>query len=126
MSKILCACIVLLFFGSVSVQDRAKLEGTWRLESLEYSGEAVPAGKDITIKVSGGRLFFLSVEIAVKVNKSKKPAEVDFFDHKVLGIYEVHEDTLRVCVGGDKRPTEFTTKKGSDARLIVFRREKAK
>jgi uncharacterized protein (TIGR03067 family) len=126
MSRSLSAFIVLLFFGSMSAQDRDGVEGTWRLESIEESGKPVPAGKDIRIKVSGSKLFILGVEIPVKVNKSEKPTEVDFFsdENKVLGIYEVQEDTLRVCVGGDKRPTEFTTKFGSGTRLFVFRREK--
>ena len=47
-------------------------------------------------------------------------------DETVKGIYEIEGDSCKLCFSrpGDKRPTEFTTKKGSGFLLVVYTRQK--
>ena len=44
----------------------------------------------------------------------------------ILGIYELKEDTLRICydLTGKGRPTEFVTKKDAPLFLVVYKRAK--
>jgi uncharacterized protein (TIGR03067 family) len=74
------------------------------------------------------------------VDPSKKPATIDlvFTDEKnkgekVLGIYALENDELKICLNtkfrpskkDDPRPTEFATKSGGPGRLLfVLKREK--
>lgn len=68
-----------------------------------------------------------------KLDPTKKPKTIDMTfpaaldakeDQKVLGIYELEGDTLRLCYGPDrgKRPTELNSKAGSKRSVIVFKR----
>jgi uncharacterized protein (TIGR03067 family) len=55
-------------------------------------------------------------ETTIEVDSKAKPAQIDIIrdKEKSLGIYEVSDDTLRLCfsVNGDKRPTEFKANEG--------------
>ena len=44
-------------------------------------------------------------------------------DVKMLGIYELDGNTLKICVGESKRPTEFASKPGSKTGIFVLRKE---
>jgi uncharacterized protein (TIGR03067 family) len=68
-----------------------------------------------------------------KLDTSKKPAEIDLtitngvFKGKTYpGIYQLDGGTLKLCRNqpGQKRPTEFASKKGSDTMFLVLKRVK--
>ncbi len=68
-----------------------------------------------------------------KLDPSKSPktfdAKVAQGPHQgtvILGIYEISDDTLKVCFDpeGKKRPVDFTTATGSQTTLQVRRRAK--
>jgi uncharacterized protein (TIGR03067 family) len=44
----------------------------------------------------------------------------------ILAIYEITDDTLRICydLSGKARPTEFKTTKGTKLFLVTYNREK--
>jgi len=132
----------------VAADDRAdvkaeqdKLQGTWRLVSLEVNGEKATRGelkKEQTMVVEGEKFTSTiddkhSFKGTFKLDPSKKPKAVDavvtegeFKGKTLLGIYEVDGDTLRACYAapGKERPTEFASKPGSGCHLYVYKREK--
>ena len=57
-----------------------------------------------------------------------KPKTIDLTgfpkpDVKMLGIYELDGNTLKICVGESKRPIEFASKPGSKTGIFVLRKE---
>jgi uncharacterized protein (TIGR03067 family) len=61
-----------------------------------------------------------------KVDPTKKPKEIDITvgGKASKGIYELKDDTLKICVSDGDRPTEFVTKAGTKAGLITFKKDK--
>jgi hypothetical protein len=58
-----------------------------------------------------------------------KVVEGDFKGMALEGIYEIKDDTLKICFRNDEaknRPTEFMTKAGSSLVLFVLKREGGK
>jgi uncharacterized protein (TIGR03067 family) len=47
-------------------------------------------------------------------------------DQTVPGIYEIEGNTLKLCFArpGERRPTEFTTKRGTGFLLVIYERKK--
>lgn len=139
-------------FGAMGVfgdgpDDAVKKElkamaGTWRAVSIETDGKKAPDDvlrivvmtRDETGKTVIRRGDTVVLESMIqKLNPSKKPKTIDteqtVGEHKgktVLGIYEINESTLRVCLAppGKERPTEFSAKAGSGNSLAVYMREK--
>jgi len=130
--------------GSASTEDAnkkdlEKMQGDWAQVSFVVDGDKHPddeaqalfrSMKDdkYTIyqfkKVIGKGTF--------KLDASKKPKTIDAAttvggrELTLLGIYELDQDTLKLCFAppGKPRPTDFTSKKGSEHRLSVWEREK--
>lgn len=116
-----------------------RFAGTWRFESVQMDGKAMPEqdfkgnaiilnGDRFTAKVEGRDLNGL---YEVDPTATPKTIDVTFGEGEergrtMLGIYELEGDTYRVCMAlsGKTRPTEFTTKPGSDQMLEVLKREK--
>ena len=72
-------------------------------------------------------------EKAIKIDPTKKPKTIEFTftegqlqGKTSLGIYELQGDTFKYCrAAPDKpRPTEFSSKEGSEQTLVVYKREK--
>jgi uncharacterized protein (TIGR03067 family) len=69
-----------------------------------------------------------------KLDPTKTPKQIDAVrtkgpnaGQKMLGIYELTDDTFKVCFappGKTERPTEFKSAAGSGQRLMVLKREK--
>ncbi len=68
-----------------------------------------------------------------EIDPTRKPKTIDFMttegDDKgkiVLGIYELGDDTRKLCYAqpGKDRPSEFSAPAGSGHTLVVFKREK--
>ncbi len=122
-------------------KERKKYEGTWRVTSLEINGNQASEedAKKITVvnkldgvwilQVDGGKI----TEGTSEIDPTKSPKTIDFMETEgekkgkpVLGIYELGEDTRKLCFGGPgkERPTDFSAPAGSGRTLVVFKREK--
>jgi uncharacterized protein (TIGR03067 family) len=144
--RIITGVIVVVLTGSVAAQDdtkkkeMAKLEGEWSMVSGNASGqslpeEAVKSGKRVcndgetTITISG-KVFF---KAKVTIDPTKKPKAIDYEmtegptkGKTHLGIYELDGDTVKFCFAapGKDRPTDFTSKEGSERTLSVWKKDK--
>jgi uncharacterized protein (TIGR03067 family) len=137
------AAIVVAFaasaWGRDNKEDMKMLEGTWLPVSGENAGEKFPEEvmKTITLVIKDGKY---SVTVGkqpdkgtVSIDATKKPKEMDLVgtegpnkDKKILAIYEVTDDTLKVCynLDGKERPKEFKTKEGTKELLFTYKRQK--
>ena len=120
-------------------KDQETIQGDWAQQSMVVDGAKVPddeaqalfrSMKDdkYTIyqfkKVIGKGTF--------KLDASRKPKTIDATTTAggrsltLLGIYELDGDSLKLCFAppGKPRPSDFTSKKGSEHRLSVWEREK--
>jgi uncharacterized protein (TIGR03067 family) len=119
--------------------DYKKFEGTWTFESVEVEGKAIPIaafkdsklilkGKDFTAIDTAGTLHG-----TYKLDASKSPRSIDvtFTDgpdagKTMLGIYELKDDTYKVCIGmAEKpRPSGFVSRPSSGHVLETLKRQK--
>jgi uncharacterized protein (TIGR03067 family) len=127
--------------GGVWDLDLDALSGTWRMVDAEYDGKRNPdEAKDYswefkvdkyTIKRKGN----FEELWAVEVNSSRKPKTIDGTglqttvgpvsgNKKLMGIYELTDDTLRVCydLTGNGRPDSFKAGNGSRRACYYFKR----
>jgi len=122
-------------------KDRKKYEGTWRVVSLEANGNKAPEEnvKKISVVNQADGTWILKVDGekvtqgTSEIDPTQKPKTIDFMategDQKgqiVLGIYELGDDTRRLCYAqpGKDRPAEFSAPADSGHTLVVFKREK--
>jgi uncharacterized protein (TIGR03067 family) len=122
-------------------EDRKKYEGTWQVSSLEVDGNksAEEDAKKITVINDADGKWAIEVEGKViargtsEIDPTKKPRTVDLMvtegDGKgqtALGIYELGDDTRKVCLApaGKDRPSEFSSTAGSGHVLAVLKRVK--
>jgi uncharacterized protein (TIGR03067 family) len=145
-------CVVLIAAASVLLaaddpkdaakKEMKKLQGTWVLIASEREGEKVPKDaikeEKITLTIAGDKLSFSRTRKGEKknfdngsyeiVDAGAKPRMIDLTgfpkpDVKMLGIYELDGNTLKICVGESKRPTDFASKPGSKTGVLVLRKE---
>ena len=138
---LVAACLLLGADAPEAVKkEMAQLEGNWSMVSGERDGQALPDDivkqakrmtKDGETTVSIGGQVFLKAKITI--DPTKKPKTIDYTvtegdnkGKKMLGIYELDGDTAKFCIAApDKeRPTDFTTKEGSERTLTVWKRDK--
>jgi uncharacterized protein (TIGR03067 family) len=128
-----------LAFAADAKNDEQKFNGSWKAVSIEYDGKEVPKDSvdKVSLVVKGEDYTFTRGDDVIKgthkLDASKSPKTIDAVrsegegkDKPLLGIYELTDDTYKVCFGppGGERPTEFASKSGSKVRLIVMKREK--
>jgi uncharacterized protein (TIGR03067 family) len=120
-------------------RDYGKLEGTWKVVSLEVGGMKIPpeAIKNSRLIIKG-KEFTMKEMIATYrgnfvIDSSKKPKTIDIKftggpekGNTSLGIYELNGDELKLCltITGKKRPTEFAAKPKSGHGFEVLKRER--
>jgi uncharacterized protein (TIGR03067 family) len=114
-------------------KDRAKLQGSWTLSTLEVNGApATPAG-GIVIEGERFHVIGMGAEYAgtIELDDTAKPKHLDLVftegpetGNRNRGIYELKAETLRICLNmkGNARPSAFTTSSGSGNALEVFHR----
>jgi uncharacterized protein (TIGR03067 family) len=116
-----------------------RLTGTWKLVSMEENGKAAPSdvikdGQTVmnrekwTLTLNGEKMTGTQ-----KVDPTKKPKQIEgtvdsgkLKGQTGLGIYELSDDTYKLCVAGPgkERPKEFTTKPDDGCTLFVYKRVK--
>lgn len=138
----LVALTVSLLVGADDPNDElSRLQGGWRVVSVEHQGEPLPQAEEVRWVFTGDEFV---VEVAgksklrgiIELGPTKAPKQIDrlvtiafrrdFLRFAERGIYRLDDGTLTVCLGevNQDRPAEFVSKPGSGATLIVLKREK--
>jgi uncharacterized protein (TIGR03067 family) len=143
----ICAIMVTDGFGKDDPPkgDLDNLKGTWLTVSLVNNGKTLvdeknpPKEGPVTKLVYEGDKWMVNVggkTVAsgiFKIDATKTPKEIDVMDSSgmkndktKLGIYVLDGDTYKFCLApaGKPRPTEFTSKEGSEHSLGISKREK--
>ena len=146
MRVLLFGCVLALApFASARADDDTKkelkaLQGTWKVVAAEQDGDPLDRiiggtltikDNNFTIKTAGGT----EMKGDLTLNPSKKPKHIDLAHQEGLlkdktwqGIYELKDDTLKLCYAEadseKERPSEFKTLKKSRLLLIEMKREK--
>ncbi len=137
------SCLVVSLFAVSAWGDGASApksrDGTWQAVSGEIAGEKYPDEivKKTKLVVKGDQY---KVEIGEEkdegtcsTDSSKSPMTMDIKStagpnkgKTILAIYEIKDDTMRVCydLSGKARPTEFATKAGTQLFMLTYKREK--
>lgn len=119
-------------------QELQRLQGGWRVESLETSGEKTPAddlkerivfiGADAFLIKDGKKVLQLA-KLKLDPSRALKTVNAVILQgankgEVMLGIYELKGDTLRFCfdMEGQNRPTEFKAAAKSGLTLVVCKR----
>ncbi len=117
------------------------LQGVWQAQSMKADGKPAPAEavKRMRFRFQGKKLFVRGnskddkeLECTYTIDPKKSPRHLDFtlpMEKKtILAIYELKDDTLKVCArhasSSKGRPTEFVSTPESRLVLIVFKRKK--
>ena len=119
--------------------DKDDMKGTWRPESAEMAGAKFP---EAVLKVMSLTLLDDTYKVAigeqvdegtVSLDPAKSPKAMDIKGVKGPNagktfpcIYELKDETLRIChnLGGKDRPSEFKTKQDSKLFLVTCKRPK--
>ena len=111
-----------------------KLDGMWRLVSLEIGGNAVDPetwGRNVRREFSGTAVHFHSgtrvTRSEIRIDPSKTPGWIDetwVTGKRTHGIYERKGNTLRLFLvpADEKRPTQFKTRDGTKEAIATFER----
>jgi uncharacterized protein (TIGR03067 family) len=144
MKTILGFCVLfaaaLPAFADETSDDQKALEGVWVPVKAELGGQPMPDAvlKTITLKIDKDGYEVTqgenhsdkgtcALDVAAKP-KGMKIVSVEGANagKTFLAIYELKDDTLRVCydLSGTKRPTEFKTSPGTPLYLATYHRKK--
>ena len=137
--SVLFAAALSLFSLTAHADDLAAMEGKWKPESAEAGGKPidVPQLRDLIITITGDRYEVQTNEGpdrgTLKLDEKTTPKTMDATDTEgqdagkvIKAIYELKDDTMRVCyaINGGERPSTFTTAEGAPFLVVVYRREK--
>ena len=132
-------CFLLICFVITALADgesgNAKaIQGVWIPEKAELGGK--PFKTNFTLKFDGDKYEVAAESLdkgTYKLDPAAKPKTLDITGvegpnagRKIQGIYELENDTLRICYGlaGSARPTEFKSPPGKRTFLVTYKRKK--
>jgi uncharacterized protein (TIGR03067 family) len=113
--------------------DQDLVQGIWVITSLETGGKAEPFNNNkgsflfSKDKVTLRESTYSPIEFSFSLDPTKTPKSIDLTvkDHVIRGIYKFENDELFLCVSmGGSRPTEFSTKAGTDCERFVMKRSR--
>ncbi len=141
-----CMALLLLLpavsfgFGDEIKDQKKSLQGTWVPEEAEMAGQKFPdeVRKSIKLELDADGNYTVTTGTgvdkgSVKLDLKARPKTMDVISTEgankgktFLAIYELKDDTLKVCydLSGKMRPAEFTTKPGTSLFLAVYKRQK--
>jgi uncharacterized protein (TIGR03067 family) len=142
MKYILCLCLTAVVSTAAfaaDLPDAKAIEGSWTPIKAELGGQPMPDAvlKTISLKLVDGKYEVLadghpdngtySLDAAVQpkgmtVTGTEGPNKGKTFPC----IYELNDDTLRICydLSGTKRPSEFKSVAGTKLYLVTYVRKK--
>lgn len=118
--------------------DLQLMQGTWRLESFEDAKKSkvnptsrtLFVGAELSILRDGEKVLQIGT---MRLTTAKSPRRIDVVvkkgqheDSTMLGIYELKDDTLKVCFDpeGEGRPSAFESKADTSRYVAVYKRVK--
>jgi uncharacterized protein (TIGR03067 family) len=120
--------------------DLEKIQGTYKMTSLEVDGKAVTEDKlkSSTLTIKGDKYIIQvkdqTFETQMILHPEKKPKTIDMKfldgvnkDKMALGIYKFDDETFTMCRGlnpGQTRPQDFGTWPDTNTFLVVWKKEK--
>jgi uncharacterized protein (TIGR03067 family) len=143
MIRPLCALLVIAQSSACAsgggATDAHAFDGAWTATSAELAGGPFPdqIWKGMKLVIADGT-YTVTLGPAVdkgtlKFDPAKSPKALDIVGtdgpnkgRTILAIYEKTGDSLRICydLGGQTRPAEFKTTKGTQLFLVTYDREK--
>jgi uncharacterized protein (TIGR03067 family) len=120
--------------GDKDKSDKERIQGAWRLVSMEKRGKKAPEKEFASMKLYfvGGEVFFLGDEDGgrgtYRLNAKNQPSEIDFTpqpkDKEMNGIYRLETDKLFLCFperDTGKRPMSFKPDDGDHVLMVLER-----
>jgi uncharacterized protein (TIGR03067 family) len=117
-------------------KELEKLEGTWIKDSWEYKGAPQIGARAGHYVFKGDKFTYFEDDKeyhkgTIKVDPGKHFIDLVITDGadkgtSMLGLYELKEDTLKICFGpgGKTRPKELKTAADSDTKVWTYKRKK--
>lgn len=116
------------------MSDHEKLDGAWRVVTLEMNGAPMPVPPTARVVIENGRFQSLGMgavyEGALTVDESKRALTIAFSagpegGRANHGLYAIKGDQLTLClnVQGGPAPAAFATKPGDGLALETLVRE---
>jgi uncharacterized protein (TIGR03067 family) len=120
--------------NDVPDEDLDHLQGTWQVIAAENEGESnKEEAKQYTWDFQANKYTIncngkFAELYTVKLNSGTKPKTIDSTFHlggKLMGIYEINGDTLKICYDLTRRgrPESFTAPKGSRRVVYILQRQ---
>jgi uncharacterized protein (TIGR03067 family) len=140
-SMLVCVCAGPLVRGDEAAsarQEGKKMQGTWKPVTAELGGKPFPDEilKTMKLVLTDGKYTVTVGEQAdegtVKLDPARSPRAMDIVGTKgpnqgrtILAIYELKDDTLRICydLSGIGRPKEFKTQPDTQLFLVEYKRQ---
>lgn len=131
---VICLALSPLYYQKAE-EDSKMIEGNWIPITAELAGQRLPDEtlKDTRLILGDGRYTYQNDHGSYTLAPSEKPKAMEITGKEgpnqgktFLAIYELTDDTLRICydLSGKTRPTEFTTKAGTRLFLVTYKRVK--
>jgi uncharacterized protein (TIGR03067 family) len=143
MKRILCTCLTmaasLTLFAADSPGDSKLLQGKWGPVAAQLGGQPLDDAvlKTISLKLDNGKyevfvgehpdrgtytIDTTTMPRSITVVGTEGPNQGKTFP----AIYELKDDTLRICydLSGAKRPAEFKSEAGTKLYLVTYKRKK--